>query len=199
MVGTGHAGPPPTRLVRAATTGDLTRLHVEVAGQRTNSADEVIARLVDYGPVSLSLLVWATMIAVVPYPAGLRWGFVGLVGAYMLVYQYLVARDLRPSRAFTSVSLRWFLLGFLAGVAGFFGATWGNDWFGALALERWGTWSLLPFQFALALMLFQTLQGVRGRHSLLVSMIGILTTALSIAACHLLFFGDAALVLSKLL
>ena len=134
--------------------------------------------------------MWATMIAVVPYPSELRWGFPILVGLYRLTYQYLVARDVRPPRVFDSVSLRWFVLGFVAGSAGFHGAIWFVDTFTVPLVARMGTLGLVPFQAAIGLMLFQSAQGLRGRHSVLVSMIGIVTTGLAVMASHVFMFAS---------
>lgn len=160
-------------------------MHVEVAGKHSNSAEEVLARLVDYGPVSMTLVLLATFVAVAPYPVGVRWAVSVLVLLFVLAYHYLVATDLRRPRVGQSISIRWFAFGFLAGFLGFWGTLTMADLFQIAAVPAWGVVGWIPIQLATALMLYQAGQGLRGRHSLLVSFIGILTSALVVTASHI--------------
>ncbi|HEX9815617.1 MAG TPA: hypothetical protein VGB18_01440, partial [Candidatus Thermoplasmatota archaeon] len=139
-------------------------MHVEVAGKHTNSAEEVVARLVDYGPVSMLLVLVATFVGVAPYPAAIRWAVPVLVGLFVFGYQYLVATDLRRPRVGQAISVRWFAFGFLAGFIGFWSTLSLADTFQIAAVQRWGVLGWIPVQLAAALMMFQTGQGLRGRH-----------------------------------
>lgn len=159
-------------------------MHVEVAGKHSNSAEEVVARLVDYGPVSMALVLLATFVAVAPYPGGVRWGVSILVLLFVFSYHYLVATDLRRPRVGQSISIRWFAFGFLAGFLGFWGTLALADMFQIAAVKPWGVVGWIPVQLATGLMLYQAGQGFRGRHSLLVSFIGIVTAALVVTASH---------------
>ncbi len=169
-------------------------MHVEVAGKHSNSAEEVIARLVDYGPVSMSLVLLATFVAVAPYPAGVCWGVSVFVLLFVVSYHYLVATDLRRPRVGQSIAIRWFAFGLLAGFLGFWGTLALADMFQIAAVRPWGVIGWIPVQLAAAFMLYQAGQGLRGRHSLLVSFIGIVTSGLVVTASHIAWNDWTAMV-----
>jgi hypothetical protein len=162
------------------------RVHVEVTGKRSNSADEVLARLVDYGPISLGLALMAVAVSLAPYPGPVRWGFGIVVGVFLFAYQYLVATDPRPTASCAGVSVRWFLTGLVCGALGFYVTLSVVASMTAPTPSGLGTIGWIPLQMGLGWMTYLAVQGVRQRHSLLVSMTGILTTSAAITSLHVI-------------
>jgi len=159
-------------------------MRVEVAGKKSNSADEIVARLVDYGPISMSLVLLAAFVTFLPYQEQVRWGLPFGIGLFLVVYHYMVARDVRPTVPTSSISGLWFLAGLSAGFLGTLA-----PWFVSvinplqpLAGHEWIGW--IPLQIATGLFGFLVVQGIRQRHSLLISMIGILMTSWIVVLWH---------------